>query len=224
MGSIIAHLIYPGIKIRFSTFPFSKRVRNFLFVFLFISFIIAVLLLIFNLPSITNQEKGTIVVDIQKILAEKRQTEQIIEFHKTEQKKDSLIYFIQSYYKAYCSKDSIKLDSYYSYPLERYYTFESASKKIVHNRTKFEWNHPKYKNCNPPSKENIEIKYYGRDTTVVSILLAKTEKNSVFYTTIKLNKEWKIYWMANTILWTQGDDEFSNSLKQNTVKLKQPNL
>jgi hypothetical protein len=112
-------------------------------------------------------------------------------------KRDSISRYLQAYYDAYCVNDSTRLDSFYSYPLDRYYTLSNVSKQTVHERTSFDNFTHRYPNCKI-RKDKILINKLGGDTIEVIIEL-KQIQNRKYFTNFLLGKDMKIFSVISTI-------------------------
>lgn len=126
-----------------------------------------------------------IIIDKQRLLTDEKF------------ERDSITKYLQSYYDAYCVNDSNKLDEFYSFPLDRYYTLSNVPKEQVHERTNFENFNHKYPNCKI-KKDKIIINRKGQDTLEVIIELKQAE-NKKYYTNFLLGKDMKIFSVISII-------------------------
>jgi hypothetical protein len=189
LSSLVARLLFNDLRVRVN-FEMNKKMIQFIIVFISTAICLISLSTIFF--------KKTVVNPIEN----KKETDYILKklYDKSlvanELKKDSIFKIVLKYYRVYCNEDIDSLLPFHTFPMEKYYTYLSVSKVRFIERTKYEWRHHDFYDCNI-SRENTEIKS-SNDTTYVSILVSQNQNESI-YTKIKLNKEFKIFWVGNTI-------------------------
>lgn len=129
-------------------------------------------------------------------------------------KEDKILFLVQEYFIANQAKNIERIDTFYSFPVVKFFKFLHVSKEKLNERTRFEWRHKTYPLFKVNST-NTSIKNIGVDTVKVVIKQYETENNTIFLN-IKLNKELKIFSISNSILTNYYEnDELDSVNKKN---------
>ena len=220
LSRLIIGFFLPKFHINLSNLTFNTRTLEYLTVVILMIGTIFTSLDYFNIRfqkhlHSKNYIKDTIVFKVSKDTTLNAEYDSVKNLLKKQKIKDSIVKYMQTYYDVYCKNDSNKLDKYYSFPLVKFYKYSPATKRNVHERSNFEFLHRKYKECNI-SSENTYINKIGKDSLDISILLSKSTENIKYFTNIKLNKDWKIYSIGNTVLtpYYEKPDSLKSSKKR----------
>ena len=132
------------------------------------------------------------------------------------QRKQEVLSVMQEYYNSYYERDIARIDTFYVFPLEKFFTYKNIPKEKVNERIRFYFNHHKdlwFK----VTLENTDITFKHRDTIHVSIIMSES-KNRTIYTKIKMNSNKKIFSIGNSIMTNYYPEE--EKTKINSKKLK----
>mgnify|MGYP001193196010 CR=1 FL=1 len=111
---------------------------------------------------------------------------------------------IQKYLIATHEKKMEAVDSFFKFPVEKYYTCINVSIDKFNERTRYYWNHHS-DSIFIINKSNTEI---TKQDSIFVVKIKQSETNKgITYLNIKLNKEMKIIYVSNTILVNVDPDE-----------------
>ena len=113
------------------------------------------------------------------------------------QQQQTIINTIQQYLIVSHDQNYERLDTFFYFPVEKYYTCVNVSKEKLNERTKFWWYHHSEQVFHLTS-ENTDIKKEKSDF-IVAIKQSETSQITIFLN-IKLNKNLKIFYVDNSIL------------------------
>ncbi len=207
-GSLLTKFIFPKIEFKFGKNLFNKKnLKAFaiqsIFPIIIGSALLILMLILDKTDNATSQNVDKIIQDLKT----KEKQDQLL---KDFQKKQEIINILQEYFEAYSEKNIERIDSFYIFPLEKFYTYQNLPKKDVEERVRF------YFNCNPTvsmfnvNLQNTEVVFKGKDTVQVSIKMNEND-NRTIYTKIKMNGSKKIFSIGNTIMTNYYPDEDLNT-------------
>lgn len=181
---------------------FNKKIFFGIFLLSILTFMIGTFS--FLLVEKLDYKKGNI--DISETINELSVKADIEILKRNKAREDKIFFVVQEYLKANQSKNVNRIDTFYSFPLEKFFKLLHVSKDKLNERTRFEWRHKTYPLFKINSTNTI-IKTIGIDTVKVVIKQFETENRTIFLN-IKLNKELKIFSIGNSILTNYyGKDE-----------------
>lgn len=190
-------IIWKSIKLR----KLSNSIKNFFLTTIILSSLSSVgiyksLEYFQNKNHIYNKEIAEKKAILLKLEYEKRRKAE--ELLNTQKRQEKIFETIQQYIHSDFTKDLDRIDTFYHYPLRKYYTLYNVDRAKVQERIKYYWRH----NSTPEfiiSYDNTEIIQYKMDSSVVTIRMKETDSELTFLK-IRLDSNLKIYSIGNYIL------------------------
>ncbi|MCU0423199.1 MAG: hypothetical protein MUC81_10340 [Bacteroidia bacterium] len=200
-------LIYKALKLRLR---FKKR----MFIGSGILFISTVLIGTLIISIIEKYESKNNGIDIAAKINELNIKADLEILKEKELKEKKILAVIQEYFIANHSENIERLDTFYSFPVVKFYRLLNVSKEKLNYWTRFEWRRNSAKTYFIINNTNTSIRYKGSDTILVTIKQHETE-NSTIFLNIKLNKDLKIFSIGNSILTNYyGNDNLDSTIKK----------
>jgi hypothetical protein len=188
ISSVIVNFLFPEFKVRISAFNTNGKTGKFALSFIIIASLIGLALyfiFVFGEKKPKVDEKT-----VQLMLKKSEENENLKKLLQEQNKTQEITKVIQSYLDADHSRNINRIDSFYTFPLEKFYTMANVSKEKANERTEFYWRHHSDSEL-ILTKENFEIRFQGKDSIQVSIKLSENKKQIIF-SNIKLNQDHKI--------------------------------
>lgn len=213
-GSMLSRFIFRKFYIALNRNLFKIKSIKAIVVRSIFPIIIFLLLFVFiKLTEKTDNDKSKKVDKLIQEINLKVQENQLLKEYQTKQ---GILQLLQKYYLAYYSKNISSIDTFYVFPLEKFFTYKNVSVEKTNERIKFYWNHHSDSLFHVNS-QNTEINFKTKDLIQISIIMFQNENKTIF-TKIKMNGARKIFSVGNSILTNYYPEESLND--QPTTKKK----
>lgn len=175
----------------------NKHKIQFWIVFLIFSSLISIYVYTLK-EAVHNANVEAVSYKVVSSQREAQKQQQVNTLIHTESIQNNIMITIQQYLNADHTKDIERIDTFFTFPMVKYYKLSNPTKKEVNNRIRYYWRHRISDYEFQLTQQNTEV---SKDKNGYKVCIKmKEDGDSTIYLNIKLNSNYKIYYIGNSIL------------------------